>query len=486
MIRVPASDTALAPAERYGLDVLVDCSRLLPLEGPAGQATELCVVEGSGSSLTLERCISEGWGISAGNGIVRVPRAALRIVADVAGAGAEQRVTARDRHGRVPSGENRLVAAGLEREPVVSLAALRLREAVVAGAGDRPVRLLPAWPGARRWAVAITHDLDAVEWWPLFTGMRLLELGRKGELRLAARVMAAAARGVGADPLGRGVRAVLADEAARRLVSTWFVLCGTPTLGTLLAGDLTYRPESARTVAILRAIAAGGHEIGLHGSFETGRDGGAFAVQRRRLAGLVGQGIGGVRQHFVRMDPGVTHRSMIEAGFRYDATYGFPDRNGFRLGVADAIPGWDDARQAPTELMEAPLVWMDRALSKYRGIEQPDAWIADARELALAARRVEGLWVGLWHPNLTTPLGFPGAPEAFARLLDELSGHQPWCATLDDIVAWRRARRMVRAHTVGADGRVTAVLNSAPPSPLRLLDAHGEPAEEVRVEMGQR
>src|ERR1041384_8491438 len=90
MIRVPASDTALAPAERYGLDVLVDCSRLLPLEAPAGQATELCVVEGSGSSLTLERCISEGWGISAGNGIVRVPRAALRIVADVAGGGAGQ------------------------------------------------------------------------------------------------------------------------------------------------------------------------------------------------------------------------------------------------------------------------------------------------------------------------------------------------------------------------------------------------------------
>jgi hypothetical protein len=482
MIRLPPASTALAAPERYGLEVLVDLSRLLPVEDPTAPVTDVLVVEEPRDLGALGSVVSAGWGITTGDGVVRIPRVALRAVADIAGAGVEQRTLARDRHGRVPSGENPLVTAGLERVPVVSRAGSLLREAVIASAGRRPVRLLPPWPEGRRWAVTITHDLDAVEWWPLFTGLRALELGRKGHLRLTTRVLAAAARAIGSDPLGDGVRLVLAGEARRDLVSTWFVLCGTPTLSSLVAGDLTYRPEAARTVAALQAILAGGHEIGLHGSFETSRTAGAFEAQRRRLAALTGREIAGVRQHFVKMRPGVTQRSMIAAGFGYDATYGFPDRNGFRLGVADVVPSWDEERRCSTDLVEVPLNWMDRALSKYRGIEQPDAWIDDALDLASAVREVEGLWVGLWHPNLTAPLGYPGAPEAFARLLDELGGLQPYWGRLQDIVAWRRARRSVRARALAADGRVTAVLPSAPPAPLRLVDKHGAPAEEVSVE----
>src|ERR1044071_5065608 len=121
MIRLPPPETALAPAERYGLDLLVDLSRVLPAEDAGAMVTELCVMDEPGRFDTLERCVAGGWGISEGNGVVRVPRGALRLVADLAGAGAEQRATARDRHGRVPSGENALVAAGPGREPGVAL-----------------------------------------------------------------------------------------------------------------------------------------------------------------------------------------------------------------------------------------------------------------------------------------------------------------------------------------------------------------------------
>src|SRR5690606_31095049 len=107
-------------------------------------------------------------------------------------------------------------------------------------------------------------------------------------------------------------------------------------------------------------------------------------------------------------------------GLAWDATYGFADRNGFRLGVADVVPGWDAASGARSGLDEVPLVWMDRALSKYRGLEDPAAWVDDGLELAGRAREVDGLWVGLWHPNLAGALGFPGAEAEFERLLDRL------------------------------------------------------------------
>ena len=81
---------------------------------------------------------------------------------------------------------------------------------------------------------------------------------------------------------------------------------------------------------------------------------------------------------------------MSSAGFAYDSTFGFSDRNGFRLGVADVLPAWLDSGEGgqPAGIDEVPFTWMDRALSKYQGIESPQAWVEDAIELARACRAV--------------------------------------------------------------------------------------------------
>src|SRR5438046_2298812 len=103
-----------------------------------------------------------------------------------------------------------------------------------------------------------------------------VELGRKGQGRRAVRTAAAALAAIGRDPVWRGVTEILAREAARAIRSTWFILCGTPTLSTMTRGDLTYRPESARARRILEAIQGAGHAIGLHGSFATMEADGLF------------------------------------------------------------------------------------------------------------------------------------------------------------------------------------------------------------------
>ena len=174
---------------------------------------------------------------------------------------------------------------------------------------------------------------------------------------------------------------------ARGIVSSWFVLCGTPTLQTMRAGDLTYLPEGRGAAAALRALRERGCEINLHGSFVTSERHEVFAEQRHRLAGLVQQPVLGVRQHFLRLRPGITSLGMAGAGFRYDTSWGFPDRNGFRLGVGDVIPAWDGAGERALELQEAPVIWMDRALSKYARVEDPNAWIAALPDPLVPRRR---------------------------------------------------------------------------------------------------
>jgi hypothetical protein len=437
MLRFSPAALALDPSLRYGLDVLVDQSRVLVVDDPAADVVTLDVDSTPGA-----------WGFTVSEGKVTVATSALVRALLVAGAEAEAHSSARDRYGRVPSSANPLVRDNSsERQPMITQAAVVLRKRVREAAGQRCVRVLAPWPDGKRWAAAFTHDVDVVTGWPAFTALRLVELLRKGELRRAGRVIAAALGAIGGDPTWQGMADVLSAERKAGVLSTWFLLCGTPTMSTWRAGDLTYSPESRAVKRLLAALAAAGHEVGLHGSFATYENAEAFAEQRQRLSAL-GAKPTGVRQHYLRMVPGATQTAMRAAGFAYDATFGFPDRNGFRLGSADIVPGW-----FAEGLDEAPLVWMDRALSKYRGIEDPNAWVDDALELATAAREVNGLWVGLWHCNLTPPLGYPGAPAAYARLLTEIMSESPYVATLERLVAWRRARRAVRATAVAPDGR---------------------------------
>ncbi|MFI5279116.1 MAG: hypothetical protein ACHQU1_01365 [Gemmatimonadales bacterium] len=454
MIRLPEG---LAPVERYALELLVDLARLVPVDDPGADVVRIEVTDPPGKPPALRTLSASRWLIQPGDGFVRVFRPALRAVADIASAAREQRSTERDRHGRVPPTVNVLVDAGMERHPVVSEAAVRLREAVLASAGRRAMRLAVPWPGGKRWAAAFTHDLDIVALWPAFTLRRIAELVGKGELAASASVFGSGLAALLNDPIGRGVATLLESERAAGIRSTWFILCGTPTLATMRAGDLTYSPESKAAHAILKAIAAAGHDIGLHGSFATSDGDGVFAAQRARLAGLVGRDIGGVRQHFLKMRPGATHRAMREAGFAYDTSLGFADRNGFRLGVADVVPLWDAERETTIGIDEVPLCWMDRALSKYRAVEDPHIWVRDALKMAQRSRAVNGLWVGVWHPNLVPALGFPGAPEAFTELAQSIAAGDPHFGSLGELVHWRRVRRSARVKSLAPDGRIEVV-----------------------------
>jgi hypothetical protein len=482
MIRVDIDQNQLPPAERYGLDVLLDLSRLLIAEKSECDLVRLTLL-GRGSAGSAAADLSSHAALERANGEVRVTAAALRAVAEIAGGALEQRSRAKDRHGRVPATENPLVASGQSRQPIVSSLAVELRRAVLAVAGSRPVRTLAPWPEGHRWAAVVTHDLDVVDWWALFPLLRMFELAMKGSWNLVSRVGQSVRRGLGRDPVSRGIHSLLQLEAHHAIRSTWFIICSPPTLSSLASGDSTYRADGPAARRILSGLAQAGHEIGLHGSFATALDPACLSAQRRDLSHLVDAPVSGVRQHFLRMQPGRTQDFMVEAGFDYDATWGFADRNGFRLGVADVVPAWNASREATLPLDLLPLTWMDRALSKYAGIEEPGRWVEDARELAGECKAVEGVWVGLWHPNTMETLGFPGAEPAFVSLLQALADDRPYFASAQKLVQWRRFRRSVRASQVTADGRV--LLTSAGHRTVIALENESGDTTRVQVQSGR-
>jgi hypothetical protein len=483
MIALPDT-TRLEPLERHALAYLVDAAAVLPADGAAAaQAVRLVLDHAVPDEPDLPLRARADLLLPHGDGQVRLPVAWLRMVGDLLSMQSDGATAPKDRHGRPLSSANRLVQAGSERDPVVSAlaAALRNTAARAAQLAARPYFGAQLWPHRKMWAACLSHDLDVASLWPAFTALRLAELAKKGDLARLGRVVASAGANLFGDPVRVGVQAVLDAERAAGARSTWFIICGSPTVATVRAGDVTYMPEHPRVRAILADLQAAGHEIGLHGSFETAADGANFVYQRTRLARLAAGAVPGVRQHFLKRTIGDTERAMASAGFMYDSTAGFPDRNGFRLGVADVVPVWDHATQQALALDELPFCWMDRAQSKYQGIEDPAVWIDDALELADRAARVLGVWCGIWHPNLTPALGFPGAHEAYARLVRELAARGAWLATADEIVRWRRARRSLRVVSVGPDGVPTV---AGDPDAMRAAGAPlvvGDPQFRVSI-----
>lgn len=460
------STSRLSARERYALDCLVDGSTLLrTADGRGGAAVRVEPVDGA--ALTLASVAGRPDAVFAtGEGVLRLPRTLLALVGDLLASEAE-RSAALDKHERPRSEGNALVQAGVEGQPVVSSLSMAFARAVQAAAGERPVWTVAPWPDDAKWAAALSHDLDVASLWPAFSALRIAELLRKGDVRRAAAVVGAAVRG-GRDPVRAGVDAVLAAERQAGARSTWFVICGRPTLQSFRAGDVTYDPDSARVRGILRALTDDAHEVGLHGSLETVRDGSRFVAQRAHLERLTGRPATGVRQHFLRRRIGQTEAAMSRAGFSYDSTCGFADRNGFRAGIADVFPMWDAVTDRAVALEQLPFCWMDRAQSKYQGNEDPARWIEEALRLADACAAVGGLWCGIWHPNLTPALGFPGATAAYVDLVQELAGRGAWMATMEAIVRWRVARRSLRAEP-GGDGAVPLVRGDA--TALRLVQS---------------
>jgi hypothetical protein len=472
VIQIEGGDRLL-PSERFGLDLLVDSSRLLVADTADCDLVRVTAVErerAGGPTAALDPDSA----VDRSEGQIRISTAALRAVTEIAGGAVEQRSTSLDRHGRVPASENPLVAAQRSRRPLVSILAAELRRAVCAVAGRRPIRLLSPWPDRHRWAVALTHDLDVVEWWPLFPLLRMAELARKGAWGLTARVAKAAGRSLGRDPVSRGIHTLLQLEAHYGIAGTWFVICSDPTLRSIVSGDSTYRPTSPAAARILSDVTHAGHEIGLHGSFGTDQDSERLGRQRRQLDRISGRVVVGVRQHFLRMRPGTAQRNMVQAGFEYDSTWGFADRNGFRLGVADVVPAWDADRSATLPLDLLPLVWMDRALTKYAGLEDGARWIDDALELVGECKAVDGAWVGLWHPNTIEALGFPGAEAAFVHLLQVLAADRPYFAPARKIVEWRRFRRSIRAARMSVTGELTLSAADGHASVVAIEDENGD------------
>ena len=251
-----------------------------------------------------------------------------------------------------------------------------------------PVPTIAPWPGGRRWALVLTHDVETA---------------------------------VGAANIGllRGI------ETERGFRSSWNFVPHRYDVADELVQDLT----------------EDGFEIGVHGLKHDGRDLESLPTLERRLPEIRRYA---ERWHATGFRSPATHRRwewMPLLGFDYDSSY--PDTDPYEP-QAGGCCSWLPFTNG--DLVELPITLpQDYTLFTILRVEDERPWLDKATFL----RDRGGMALMITHPDYMLEQRYL---DVYARLLDELGNDETlWRALPRDVSAWwrRRAESSVRRNGSG-------------------------------------
>ena len=361
--------------------------------------------------------------------------------------------TQRDLHGRLPYANSTFAtnpALRIELPAVDGYVRL-----VEAAAGERlavlrlPPLVRPDWHAEgdetpAGFAVALTHDLDNLWRWT------------SGGLRASARRSARGLRQRRFEPLAEEARDVyrwltrhlpqgtdpywtfpqiIGGEDQRGVGSTFFALASHSRRD--FTQPLAYR---RRLPAALRLLTQSGREIGLHGSDRDRTSLEGLKEDRRSLAQRAGAPIGGMRFHYLRCLYHETLLLLDQAGFDYDSSMAFAEREGCRCGFSFPFHPYDIQHERPLALVELPLLLMDTGLAdpQYRGLDANEAWQAGI-DVLQRVRDSGGAAAVLWHNSRFDPASSQGYDKVYWDLLQWTRAQCGFAGPAGEIVRrWRQ------------------------------------------------
>jgi hypothetical protein len=271
----------------------------------------------------------------------------------------ERAHTGRDAHGRVTGAMSARDRAGLLEVPAFNEAVAAIVAAGFAREHGDPALRARGTHGALAAAVILSHDLDILRGNdPITQGVRLY------------RWLSPLARGRAPKPGGfsalvtnarapyrhyrDAIDTMIGAERAACARSSFYFLNGTGGRHGARSGDADIAPARRRVPP--------GWNIGIHYNYDTLLDGGRLRAQRESLERLLGEPVAGGRAHYLRFDPDRSYGFLDAQGIEYDESLGYPDRAGYRAGIAGAYHPPDPQTGRALNLVEIPLSLMDVAL----------------------------------------------------------------------------------------------------------------------------
>jgi hypothetical protein len=222
--------------------------------------------------------------------------------------------------------------------------------------------------------------------------------------------------------------------------STFFFLPFKNVTGTVGSTPAPKRRAAKYDVAGIREevleLANNGCEVGLHGidAWQSAQNGRA---ELHRMRDVTGQAEMGTRMHWLYWNES-SPKTLEEAGFAYDSTFGYNDAVGFRAGTTQPFCPLSAER-----LLELPLNIQDSAMfySDRMKLSETEALNACKKLIQCMSLSGGALTVN-WHTRSLSPERLWG--DFYVQLLKEIQTHRVWFGTAHEIVSWFRERRALR------------------------------------------
>ncbi|MDO4729274.1 MAG: polysaccharide deacetylase family protein, partial [Bacteroidota bacterium] len=169
-------------------------------------------------------------------------------------------------------------------------------------------------------------------------------------------------------------------------------------------GNGSYSLNDKKIQELIVKIYKRGHEIGVHGSYQTYLDKEKAKAQKNMLENIlkevnICQNIAGNRQHYLRWDSSATPSVLEYCNFDYDTTGGYADVCGFRYGICYEFSMFDFIDRKKLKLKQRPLVVMECTVmdEQYMNIKNTNDVSAAILALKNKCFKYNGNFSLLWH-----------------------------------------------------------------------------------------
>lgn len=209
-----------------------------------------------------------------------------------------------------------------------------------------------------------------------------------------------------------------------------------------------YDVTAPELVDVIRDLAAGGWEVGLHGSYHTATDRDRLATEKTTLEAILDEPVTGGRQHHLRLSIPETWRYYRSIGLQYDSSLGSGTACGFTAGYRPIRPFGDEFRVFPLTIME-------------QALPDPDTRFETARErcdeLLTEAVANDAVMTVLWHPRYFNEREFPGYRSLYRWLVERAQELGAWIGSPNQLCTARGDRTETRLSDLVSDPEPTAL-----------------------------
>jgi hypothetical protein len=291
-------------------------------------------------------------------------------------------------------------------------------------------RQIDLWPDGRRFALAVTHDVDIARR-SMKGSIRLLfkrtPPGRFKGLYDSIR----SSFGKQRNPYDR-ISEWIKTEEDLRVKSTFFIF----------AGPRRHRDDPKYSLDMfsgsLEDIRRNGCELALHSGINC-YEGDGLTDSRSGLGNYAGFNIVGLRPHYLSAHLPQYWRSAAESGFSYSSCLAFDDDIGHLDGIDLPFIPFDKEKDTAIDLVEIPLAIMDCALIRNEAAGS-DEVISRGKDLIDQAADSGGMIVLDWHQRTLYNPDYPGWGELFRTITSYALRKEAYSATMEQISSLLKAR----------------------------------------------